>query len=134
MPVTSIITVSAHVLAAVFWAGTTFTLARTAGSEAPRLFGPQLGSAAVAIASGGYLWNLTHAGRFEVAEMVLAAGALAAVLALILQAGLGGTALAALRGARISAELAQNRVALSQRAAAGLLTVTVICMVVARYV
>src|SRR5258708_1141999 len=78
--------VAVHVLAAVFWAGTTFALARTGGAAVDRVFVPEMGAAAIAILSGGYLWKLTHGGGvFGQAEQVLAVGALCAIIALGVQ-------------------------------------------------
>ena len=48
MQVTLILTLVLHVLSGVFWAGTTFALARTGGNDAKQLFGPQMGAATVA--------------------------------------------------------------------------------------
>lgn len=47
-----IIILAFHVLAAVFWAGSTFALARWSGSAEDRLFGPQMGSAMIAVPMG----------------------------------------------------------------------------------
>lgn len=119
--------VAVHVLSSVFWAGSTFVLARTGGADAARLFRPQIGAAVIAAASGVLLWNLFHAGGFGKAENVLALGACAALAALAIQA-VGVT-----RGLR-TAGPAAPRLALVYRTSAGLLLVTVICMAVARYV
>jgi len=62
MQVTLIVTLVLHVLSGVFWAGTTFALARTAGNQADLFFRPQMGAAAVAVATGGLLWFLLHDG------------------------------------------------------------------------
>jgi hypothetical protein len=77
MQVFVLATVTLHVLAGVFWAGSTFTLARTAAASADRLFRPQIAAAAGAIITGGYLWHLTHPG-FGTQEPFLALGALCA--------------------------------------------------------
>jgi hypothetical protein len=53
---------SLHVLAGVFWAGTTFALARTGVERAAQLLRPQLGAAVVAVATGALLWFLFHRG------------------------------------------------------------------------
>src|ERR1700704_1049896 len=109
-----IIALSLHILSSVFWAGSSFTLARTGGVGGEQLFRPQMGAAVVAILTGGYLGHLAHAGSFGTAEQVLAAGALPP---------LGGA-----RGAA-----ARSRIATAQRIAAGLLAVTAVCMGAARY-
>ncbi|MEN3375287.1 MAG: hypothetical protein V7604_642, partial [Hyphomicrobiales bacterium] len=50
-----IVTLVLHVLSGVFWAGSTFALARIGGNQADRFFRPQMGAAAVAIVTGGVL-------------------------------------------------------------------------------
>ena len=70
------VAISLHVLAAVFWAGSTAALARTGGSETRRLFRPQMGAAAVAVLTGGYLWHVVHAGAVGPVERSLMIGAL----------------------------------------------------------
>ena len=59
-----IITLSLHILAAVFWAGTSFTLARIGGLGGEQLYRPQMGAAVIAVLTGGYLWHLAHDGAF----------------------------------------------------------------------
>ena len=81
---------SLHVLAAVFWAGTTFTLARTAGSGSDRLFGPQMGAASVAVLTGVYLWLRAHERAFGPSEQFLRVGALCALVAFAVQAIVAG--------------------------------------------
>ena len=55
MQVILLVTVALHVLTGVFWAGTTFALARTGAVSAASLFRPQMGAAAVAVIAGGVL-------------------------------------------------------------------------------
>jgi hypothetical protein len=76
-----------HVMAGVFWAGTAFTMARAGENAAlhAKLKKPQLGAAAVAILTGGYLWHTFHAGPVSAVERSLGIGAVAALLALGLQ-------------------------------------------------
>jgi len=112
-----------HVLAATFWAGSTFTLARTQGKSADQLFVPQMGAAAVAVVAGVFVWReALGAGD----HAVLGAGSLAALLAAIVQAVVVGRA-----RRRIATEpAALARALLAHRVAAGLLVVTIVCMVV----
>jgi len=128
-----LLTLTLHLLSGVFWAGSTFALARTAAASADRLFGPQIGAATVAIMTGGYLWHLLHP-VFGSQEHILALGALCAILAVSAQAALCGPALRQLKRADHEAPQFQARAALGHRVAAGLLAVTVICMAVARYI
>ena len=133
MQITLLLTLTLHLLAGVFWAGSTFTLARTAAASADRLFWPQIVAAAGAIVTGGYLWYLLHS-SFGAQEQVLALGALCAVLAVGAQAVLCGPALQQLKRAEQKSGQLQARMTLGQRVAAGLLALTVICMAVARYI
>jgi hypothetical protein len=134
MQVTLIVTLVLHVLSGVFWAGTTFALARTAGNQADRFFRPQMGAAAVVVATGGLLWFLLHHGPLGLQGHILAIGALCAFLAAAIQGMVSGSALRQLstpeesEGSRL-----RHRVARSQRIAAALLAVTVTCMAAARY-
>lgn len=123
-----------HVLPAVFWAGSTFVLARTGGAEAERLVPAQVGAMAVTIIAGAILWRLTHP-AFDVTEQVLAAGAACAILAGVIQLTLAFPAARALKTAGATAAIAfRRRVAIAERLASFLLAVTVICMVATRYV
>ncbi|MES2450195.1 MAG: hypothetical protein V4610_06480 [Pseudomonadota bacterium] len=131
MPWFLIIVLSFHVLSSIFWAGTTFVLARNAGVGATRLFRPQMGAAIVATVAGAILWHLTHGGGWGDSEKVLALGIAAALLALAVQAIGAGRAL---RAASSSDTAAPASLASVYRISAGLLMVTVVCMAVARYV
>jgi hypothetical protein len=128
MQMTLIVTLVLHVLSGVFWAGTTFALARTGGNEADRFFRPQMGAASVAVATGGVLWFFLHRGPLGTPGHLLAIGALCALLAAGVQGAMGRN-LSALS----ESEGLRRRVARSQRIAAGLLAITVTCMAAARY-
>jgi len=130
MQTTVIVALVLHVLSGVFWAGSTFVLARTGGDQAGRLFRPQMGAAVVAIASGAALWFLLHRGTPGIQERLLEIGAVSALLA----AAVRVYGARAFRTAAIgtAGTLATSR-APSQRVAAALLAVTVICMAAARY-
>jgi hypothetical protein len=133
MRMTLLLTLTLHLLSGVFWAGSTFAMARTAAASPDRLFWPQMGAATVAIIAGGYLWHLLHP-SFGTQEQVLALGALAAILAVTAQAVLCGPALRQLKRLDDKGGRLHARVALGQRIASGLLALTVICMAVARYI
>ncbi|SFJ02464.1 hypothetical protein [Caulobacter sp. UNC279MFTsu5.1] len=107
---------SLHVLSATFWAGSTFVLARTGGSGIDALRRPQFGAAGVAIVTGVPLAVLLHGGAFGRQEQVLAVAVAAAVIALVVQI------------------VDRGAPARSQRIAGGLLIITILGMVVARYV
>jgi hypothetical protein len=125
--------IALHVLPGVFWAGSTFVLARSAGNSAERLAYPQAGAAAVTVLAGIILWGLTHRYGFGTTEQILALGAGCAIGA----AGLQGFALPVVRHLRTAGEEESSRVrariAIAQRMAAGLLAIAVVCMAVARY-
>jgi uncharacterized membrane protein len=133
MQIVLIIALSLHVLSSVFWAGTSFTLARTGGAGGEKLFGPQMGAAVVAILTGAYLGHSVHEGSFGTAEKILAVGALAALIAAGVQAAVGGGAIRSLRGGAADEASARSRLAAAQRIAAALLAVAAICMGAARY-
>jgi uncharacterized membrane protein len=132
MQIALIIALSLHILSSVFWAGTSFTLARTGGVGGELLFRPQMGAATIAVLSGGYLGHLAHAGSFGTAEQILAVGALAALVAAGVQGAIGGRAIRSLRSETDEAG-ARSRIATAQRIAAALLAVTAVCMGAARY-
>jgi uncharacterized membrane protein len=134
MQLTLIIILSLHVLAAVFWAGTSFTLARTGGAGGEQLFRPQMGAAVVAVLTGGYLWSRLHGGGFEAPEQVLAIGVVCAFVAAGVQGAIVGSAIRKLPKGGIGDSMVRSRIALAQRIAAGLLAVTIVCMAAARYV
>ena len=105
-----------HALAGVFWAGSTFALARSGGEGAGKLFRPQMGAATLTVLAGVGLWTILHRGAQGPMEATLEVGALCAIAAATVQGVL------------------RKSPARSQRVAAGLLAITVVCMVTARYV
>jgi len=128
-----------HVLPAVFWAGTTFALARSGGAGAETLVRAQVGAMAVTILAGAGMWMLTHRGAFGSAERVLAIGIACALLAGAIQTLFALPAARALRTAgdgqtRTEAQALRRKVAAAERVAMLLLAVTVICMTASRYV
>ena len=134
-----IIALVLHVVSGVFWAGSTFALARMGGNQAREFLRPQLGAAATAIVTGALLWYLLHRRSEGTSEHVLATGAIFALIAAGIQAGTGLTGRQivsqALAGVgELDATPGQNRILIGQRIAAGCLLVTVICMAAARYV
>jgi uncharacterized membrane protein len=134
MQTTLVITLMLHVLSGVFWAGSTFTLARTAGAGGEKLFRPQMGAAVIAVLTGAVLWHLVHPGSPGRSEYILGVGALAAVLAAGVQGmGVGRAARLLARADLAEASHLRARIAIAQRVAALLLAITVICMAAARY-
>ena len=134
MSVVPIAVIAFHVLVTVFWAGSTFVLARLAGLGGERLVFPQFGAAIMAFLTGGYIWHTLHGDRFASAEQVLMLGVVCALIALLVQASIGVPTLRALQGGQLGIEGARDRIGKAQRIAAPLLAITVIAMIVTRYV
>src|SRR3989442_15785627 len=120
MQIALIIALSLHILSSVFWAGTSFALARTGGVGGETLFRPQMAAAAIAVLTGGYLGHLVHAGTFGTTEQVLAIGALAALVAAGVQGAIGGRAIRGLRVGKTREAEARPRIDTPRRIAAGL--------------
>jgi hypothetical protein len=128
-----LIAVNLHVLSTIAWAGATFFLARTSAAEIQRFILPEIGAAIVGAGSGYWLWMLIHEGPFGTAERVLAAGGIAALLALLVQI-ITGTPV--LRRKAMAPDGLSNTIkaaALGQRIAAGLLAFTALTMASARF-
>jgi len=133
MQLALVIAISVHILAATFWAGSTFALARMAGKGGEQILVPQLVAAVFAIGAGAYLWHTLHRGSFGTAEQLLAAGAVAAIVALAIQAVAIGGALRRLRRLGSDDTSARSRIAAAQRGAAFLLAIAAVTMAAARY-
>jgi hypothetical protein len=133
MQIPLIITLSLHVLSSVFWAGSSFTLARTGGLGGEKLFRPQMGAAVITILTGAYLGHAVHAGAFGTTEKILAVGAFTALVAAGVQGAIGGRAIHSLSSGTADKAGACSRIAMAQRIAAALLAVTALCMGAARY-
>jgi hypothetical protein len=112
-----VVLIGLHVVTGVFWAGTTFALARSAIAGTQSIYRAQMGAATLAVLAGVTLWGLLHGGPPGPTERTLAIGALCAIAA----AGVQGA-------------LRKKNPLKAQRIAAGLLVITVICMAIARYV
>ena len=111
-----IILIAVHVLAGVFWAGTTFAITHSGGVGAEKLFRPQMGAAVIAFLAGLGLWGIAHRGPMGPMEDTLAIGAISAIAA------------AAFQGA-----FRRKNPMLGQRIGGALLAITVICMAIAKY-
>lgn len=133
MQLTLIIAISLHVLSAVFWAGSSFVIARMGGAGAEKLFGPQMGAAAVAVLTGGYLWHELHEGSLGPMEQFLGVGVGCALLALLVQAAVSGRAVARLRRQADAEISARSALLMANRIAALLLAIATISMAGARY-
>src|SRR5260370_9986007 len=109
MQIALIIALSLHILSAVFWAGTSFTLARTGGAGGEQLFRPQMGAAVIAVLSGFYLAHLVHSATFGTTEQVLAVGALPALIAAGGPGAVRGPASRSLRNGKADEARARSR-------------------------
>jgi hypothetical protein len=135
MQATVIVALVLHVVSGVFWAGSTFALARMGDSQARQFLRPQLGAAAIAIVTGALLWYLLHRGSEGTSEHVLATGAIFALIAAGIQAVTAVTGRQVLAGVgALEGAQGPHRALIGQRVAAGCLLITVICMAAARYV
>jgi hypothetical protein len=111
-----VVVIAIHLLAGVFWAGSTFVLAHNRAQGADALFRAQMGAAAVAILAGIALSGLLMRGETGPMQTMLTVGALCAIVAAIVQIAW------------------RRQPVLSQRIAAVLLAVTVVTMGIAPYV
>jgi len=128
-----LISVNLHVLSTIAWAGSAFSLARISAAQIERFILPEIGDAVVGTVSGYWLWTLIHEGPLGKAELALAAGAAAALLALLVQIVTGTPVL---RRKAMAPDRLSNTIktaVLGQRIAAGLLAFTVLTMASARF-
>lgn len=133
MQIPVILTLSVHVLSAFFWMGTTMSIGRSGGFGFDRLFRPQMGAAIVALLTGGYLWSLLHTGGFGTWEMCLTVGIGCAVIAAGIQ-GVGvGPVISKFKSGALAAPDAQKQAARLHGIAGLFLAVTLIAMVIGRY-
>lgn len=129
-----IVVVCLHVLAGVFWAGSTFVLARPeAAGFAMHLFRPQMGAATMAILTGGYLGHTLRAGSSGTGTQLLMAGALAALAAAGVQGAMVGRARKLLAAAGADITSLRQRITRGHRIAGALLMLTVLTMASARF-
>ena len=129
-----IVLLAIHVVPGVFWAGSTFVLARQEGQGAEQLTYPQIGAATVSIIAGLALWGILHGGAFGRFQQILAVGVVCAIAAAGIQSARGLPAVRKLLAGQGDAASLRAQIAAAQRIAAMLLVVTVISMVIARYV
>jgi|SRR5690349_23924723 hypothetical protein len=121
-----IVLVAIHAMSGVFWAGSTGAMANLKGELAGKLFPFQMGSAGAAILAGILLFAFYRGFSGSTSDWILITGIVAAIIALAVQIAL----VAPVRG---TGEAARPRMALANRIAAGLLSLTVATMVIAKY-
>ncbi|UCI06069.1 hypothetical protein [Mesorhizobium sp. B1-1-8] len=128
-----IIVIGLHVMAGVFWAGTTIAVARDPDIRAERFFRPQMGAAGLAFLTGLLLWYFFHEGAFGSMEKVLALGIVTALIAAGVQGALVGSASRQLAGADAGTQTQlRAKMTRGERIAGGLLVITVFCMATAK--
>lgn len=128
-----IVVIGLHVMAGVFWAGTTIAVARDPDIRAERFFRPQMGAAGLAFLTGLLLWYFFHEGAFGSMEKVLALGILTALVAAGVQGALVGSASRQLAGADAATQTElRAKMTRGERIAGGLLVITVLCMATAK--
>ena len=123
--------ISLHVVATLFWLLSSFILARAKGAGSARMFRWQMAAATLAVFSGGGLWSMFHRGLFGPPEMILAGGALVAIVAAGVQGAMIGGPIRRMMSGQMTEAEGLRRIALGQRISAGLLAVTLITMVAA---
>jgi hypothetical protein len=129
-----LVAICLHVLSGVFWAGSTFVLARPAAAGlAVHLFRPQMGAAAMAMLSGAYLGHALRAGSAGTGTALLMAGAVAAIAAAGVQGAVVGRARRKLGKEGSDLPVLRQRMTMAHRIAAGLLAFTVLTMASARF-
>ncbi|MBZ9990728.1 hypothetical protein LB572_26845 [Mesorhizobium sp. BH1-1-5] len=128
-----IVTIGLHVMAGVFWAGTTIAVARDPEIKAERFIRPQLGASGVVFLTGLLLWYFFHEGAFGPMEKVLALGILTALIAAGVQGALVASASRQLAGADQATQTGlRAKMTRGERIAGGLLIITVFCMATAK--
>ena len=128
-----IVTIGLHVMAGVFWAGTTIAVARDPEIKAERFIRPQLGASGVVFLTGLLLWYFFHEGSFGSMEKVLALGILTALIAAGVQGALVASASRQLAGADPATQTQlRAKMTRGERIAGGLLVITVFCMATAK--
>jgi hypothetical protein len=128
-----IVIIGLHVMAGVFWAGTTVTLARDPEIKAERFIRPQLGASVMVFLTGALLWYFFHGAYFGSMEMTLTLGILAAVAAAGVLGAVVRPATRQLAGAdEVTERTLRAVMSRGERVAAFLLVLTVLCMATAR--
>ena len=128
-----IVVIGLHVMAGVFWAGTTIAVARDPEIKAERIIRPQLGASGMVFLTGILLWYFFHQGVFSSMEIVLGIGILTALIAAGVQGALVASASRQLAGADQATQTQlRARMTRGERIAGGFLVLTVLCMATAR--
>jgi hypothetical protein len=128
-----IIVLGLHVMAGVFWAGTTIAVGRDPDIRVERFFRPQMGAAGMVFLTGALLWYSSKTPNSGPRKKVLALGIATALIAAGVQGALVGSASRQLAGTDAATEAKlRAKMTRGERIAGGLLVITVLCMAVAR--
>lgn len=122
-----------HVLAGTFWAGSTMTFAFGVRSLPPRLFAAQMIAGLVVVGAGVFLWGQLHESAEGPQEHALTIGAVAALVAFVIQIVLVGRLVLQSMAGRIEASALRVRTLRSNRVAAALLVVAVSAMAASKF-
>ncbi len=133
MQILIVIAIALHAVAAAFWMGSSMSLARPGAIGAEMMFPRQMMAALLVTLTGGFLWSQLHTGGFGPYEMVLAIGAVLAVIAAGIQGVVVGGSLRRLKAGG-DAEPLRKRISLGYRVGGGMLGLCLICMVIARFI
>jgi hypothetical protein len=120
---------SLHIVSTLFWLLASFILARASGAGSEKMFRWQMLAATVAVFTGGGLWSMFHRGLFGPPEMVLAGGALLAIVAAGVQGAMVGGPIRRLKSGALTQAEAFAKITKGQRLSAGLLAVALLAMV-----
>ena len=108
-------------------------MARSGAAEIEGLAFPQIGAATITVLMGGLLWGISHHGKEGTGDHILAAGALCALAAAVLQAVSLPRVRRLINAAASDKPALRVTLALRQRIASVLLAATIACMVVWHY-
>jgi hypothetical protein len=133
MAILQMVLIVLHVVPAVFWAGSTFALAREPMMGDLALGRAQAGAAGVVILMGIVLMVIHYDIAPGAQEWDLGIGALCAIVAVGVQQGMAWPARRKLAQGTGDAAANRQRAMMGQRLTSALLAVTVIAMVIWRY-
>jgi hypothetical protein len=117
-----------HIVAALFWLGSSYMVAQRKGRGAERQYKFQMIAATVTVLAGGYLWPKLHPLGIGKGEVVLGIGALCAVAAAGLQGMMVGAPLRKMRAGALSEDAGYAKIRTGYRWSTVLLAVALLAM------
>jgi hypothetical protein len=121
-----------HMLAGIAWLALAVVVSMNAGKGGEKAFRPEMLAAVVAFLTGLYLWHVYYGARFDAPQRVLAFGVACAIAAAGVQGAMVGRMRRRLKKGTVSEDEARPAIARGHQIAAGLLVITLICMVMER--